>query len=71
MKRIPEFSGYRPKRYPGSQPPRNPKIVPRRPDPVNHIEVIKIWEDKFKKRETRDVTQPVNIFVLPVSPSYY
>ena len=71
MKRIPEFSGYRPKRYPGSQPPLNPKFEPRRPDTVNHVEVIKIWEDKFKKRETTAVTPTTKIFVLPVSPSYY
>ena len=30
MKRLPEFVGYRPVRFPGTQPPRKPIISPRR-----------------------------------------
>jgi len=74
-KRIPEFSGYRPRRYPGSQPPPIPKISPRRPEPLNNIETIKVWEEKFKETTTEAeevaVTPSVKIFVLPASPSYY
>ena len=30
MKRFPEFVGYRPVRFPGTEPPRKPRISPRR-----------------------------------------
>ena len=30
MKRLPEFAGYRPVRFPGTEPPQEPKITPRR-----------------------------------------
>ena len=30
MKRLPEFAGYRAVRFPGTEPPQEPKITPRR-----------------------------------------
>ena len=30
MKRLPEFAGYRAVRFPGTEPPQEPKIIPRR-----------------------------------------
>ena len=31
LRRLPEFSGYRGRRYPGEQEPRKTQITPRRP----------------------------------------
>ena len=67
-RRLPEFSGYKGRRYPGEQEPRGSRITPRRLDlPQDFKEDWRKIGSKRKSLVTFDESVPVTpiTFVLP------
>jgi len=66
-RRLPEFAGYKGRRYPGDQGPREAQILPRRLDlPQDFHED---WRKIGSKRNKMVIfDQPETIYVKPVKP---
>ena len=59
MRRLPEFAGLRGRVFPGQEPPRQPRIIPRRPDLPPGL------SNDWKKIGSRRHKQTVIILVTP------
>ena len=59
MRRLPEFTGLRGRAFPGQESPRQPVIIPRRPD------LPRGFSDDWKKIGSRRHRETVTIIVTP------